>query len=442
MCSSYKSEVYFNGLTPLDGKIAIKLKVYKGSIRHHMIKNGMFNEFAVTDPASLGTIDTLRYHSKITKEQMAAHVSTLIDGGDPYILHNLAFSGAHIRASLSPEMLGKLLREVDIDASGPESFAALMRVVHSDSYPAMQKIKRKLESIKLSHYKGEDVEECCDDILTCCDQLDAAGAFVPDFLCTIVQIFEGCSDHRLMTWAMARYEVTSKRVRYLHSMQMGVEASDSEHYANLCSDVTTQWRSQTDSNRWTVTGGKTKNVEPVLPAGYLGGCAPTNADASSGIPGLSAAQFQAFTAAMIKQVTFASRNTGANNGHNNTTGNCHSCGKSGHLARNCPTGTGGSSTNPNRPAWKNTLESGDDPDTATRTMHGRLYKWCSECGFFIFHHKAGHAAWLIRRANATGTGTGTSSGTGTSPSTGPAVAAAALAGLTLDTDDGITNFFG
>jgi hypothetical protein len=102
MCSFYEIPVYFNGLSPPDGKIAIKLKVYKGSCRLYMIKNSMFNKFVVTDPRSTSTIDTLQhYNSKITKEQMAAHVGKLLAGDDPYILLNLAFSGAYIRASLS-----------------------------------------------------------------------------------------------------------------------------------------------------------------------------------------------------------------------------------------------------------------------------------------------------------------------------------------------------
>jgi hypothetical protein len=96
-------------------------------------------------------------------------------------------------------MLGKLLREVNIDALGPKSFAALMCVIHSDSYPAMQKIKRKLELIKLSQYRGEDIKECCDNILTCCGQLNAAGAFVPNLLC--IWLCSSCSN-----WWMGQVE--------------------------------------------------------------------------------------------------------------------------------------------------------------------------------------------------------------------------------------------
>lgn len=437
-CSTYKPETKFNGLTPSDGKIAIKLKVFKDGIRRHMITHGMFNEFLVLDPATKGMIDTLRFHSKVTKEQMGIHAFMLATKGDHYILQNLAFSGDYIRDSLSPELLGKLLREVAIDASGPESFAALMRIVHSDSYPAMQKIKRKLEGIKLSHYKGEDVEACCDDILTLCDQLDAAGSLVPDILCTIVQIFEGSSDHRLMTWAMARYEKTSKRVRYLHSMQMGVDINDPEHYATLCSDVTTQWRSQVDSNRWTVSGGQAKTNEPTLPSGYIGGvCLPAAPD---GMGGMSATQFQAFAAAMLKQMDFAKRGNGGGGGGGS--GNCHNCGKAGHHSRACPEPQRQGGAGTHRPDWKNKLNSGEDPNTATRTMGGRVYKWCATCGFFIFHHQNGHDAWLARKAAANG-GTNTT-GTGTGDAASTAGAAAALAGLQMDQDEaprGLNNFF-
>lgn len=420
-CSTYKPVVKFNGLAPADGKIAVTLRDYKESIRRHLVTHGMFSEFLVPNPAGGDKLDTVRFHSKITKEQMAAHVSNLKATGDRYIIQNLGFSGDLIRDSLSPEPLGKLLREVSIDASGPDSFAALMRITHSDSYPAMQKVKRELENIKLSNYKGEDVEACCDDILMHCDQLDAAGALVPDLLCTIVQIFEGSQDHRLMTWAMARYEKTSARVRYLHSMQMGVEFGDPEHYTTLCSDVTTQWRSQVDSNRWTVSSGHGKPTEPALPAGYMaGGCLPT---------GNEGMQFQAFAAAMLKHMEFSKRNQGGGTGG----GKCHNCGKEGHHARACPNPRSGTTGHPPRPDWKNTLAPGDDPNTATRAMNGRVYKWCATCGFFIFHHKDGHAAWAERRAAANG---------GSAPPAANAMAA--LAQLQMDQDEaprGITDFF-
>jgi hypothetical protein len=434
MCSNYKSDVYFNGMTPSGGaKIAMKVKVYKGATRAHMIKTGMWDIFNVYDVATQGSIDILRYHSKVSKEQMTTHIENLRTSGDSYILQNLAFSGACIRASLSPEMLRKLLREVPIDASGPESYGALMRVVHSDSYPAMQKIKQQLESIKLANYPGENVELCCDDIISLSDQLDAAGAFVPDLLCTIVQTFEGTTDHRLMTWAMNRYELVAKRVKYLHSMQMGVDERDPQGYVNICHDVTAQWRSQTDSNRWTVSGGKgaDKNAEPNLPAGYLAGCLPTGVT-----NGLSSAQVQAFTAAVLKQVGFANRGGGGGGG--TVIGNCHRCGQPGHHSRHCPqnTGTQGNQGTRSQPAWKKELKSGEDPETATRMQNGKLYRYCSTCGFFIYHHSKDHAAWAARQA-ARDSGTAPPP-----PSTATdTVPVASLAGLSLGLidDSGFTD---
>jgi hypothetical protein len=74
----------------------------------------------------------------------------------------------------------------------------------------MQKITRKLEGIKLSNYKGENIELCFNNIIACCDQLDADGAFIPDLLMVIFQILKGTSDHHLMTWATSCYKVVGK----------------------------------------------------------------------------------------------------------------------------------------------------------------------------------------------------------------------------------------
>lgn len=403
-CCSYKGTVLFNGLNPPDGKMAMKPKLFIEALRIHLIHHGMHNVFRCEDATTGKDIDSVRFYSKVTKLQMAAHVAKLVATGCPYIRLNLVFSGVYLRATISPELLGKLLREVAIDASGPESFNALMRIVHSDSYAAMQLIIQRLRDVKLSSYKGENVEACCDDILTMCEQLDAAGAFVPDLLCNIIQVFEGTKDQRLMTWAMSRYEVVALRVKELHATQSPVEIGDPEHYVNLCADVTSQYRAQVDAKRWTVTGGQAQTDEPTLPAGYkAAGCLEAP---------VTMAQFQAFAATMsanlLKQVEFKTRND--NGAHKTNNGACHNCGKQGHLARACPNASTGKGTD--RPDWKNKLNDGEDPATATRTMNGRVYKWCATCGFFIFHHQDGHVAWAARRAaegrtvptNATSTG--------------------------------------
>ena len=60
-----------------------------------------------------------------------------------YINQNLKWSGEYIRSLILSELLEKLLQDSSISDSGPEAFAALMRVIHSDSYEALETTKKR-----------------------------------------------------------------------------------------------------------------------------------------------------------------------------------------------------------------------------------------------------------------------------------------------------------
>ena len=49
ICSNYAGSVKFNGI-PREGKPAIHINSYKDQCREHMIRNGMWGVFSITDP--------------------------------------------------------------------------------------------------------------------------------------------------------------------------------------------------------------------------------------------------------------------------------------------------------------------------------------------------------------------------------------------------------
>jgi hypothetical protein len=231
-------------------------------------------------------------------------------------------------------------------------------------------------------------------------------------------------------------------------MQMGVDASDPQHVLHICSDVTTtQWRSQVDLNPWTVTGGKSKNMEPGLPAGYLG-CLPTNTTSTGTISGLSPTQSQALSATIVKQVakspsTFTTLPVPEEElVQAGTITTAESLVIMPAIVLLPAQPTLATTIPPGRTLW--------NPEMIIRKqllnlcMVAPTSKYCSVCKFFIFHHKPGHTACWLTCCNATAaTGTNTTTtGAASAGVTPAAMAAAAALGNLKASLAGTTDFFG
>ena len=116
---------------------------------------------------------------------------------DKYAFQNLDWSGQYLRNSLSADLLTKVLRELPITASGPEVFITTMHICLSDSYEALEETKKQLKTLKLSDFSGENVVNCCAQILMLAKCLDSAGAFEPNLLCAITRIFTLSTEKKL-----------------------------------------------------------------------------------------------------------------------------------------------------------------------------------------------------------------------------------------------------
>ena len=66
-----------------------------------------------------------------------------------------------------------------------------------------------MKSLKLKSYPGENVTDCCAEILIDAERLESMGAFKPEHLGYIICIFEDTSDSRFCLWGIQKYkEVT------------------------------------------------------------------------------------------------------------------------------------------------------------------------------------------------------------------------------------------
>ena len=98
-----------------------------------------------------------------------------------------------------------------LTATGPEVVVATMTTFLSDSYDTLEETINHMKSLKLKSYPGENVTDCCAEILVDAERLESSRAFKPEHLGYITNIFEDTSDSIFRLWAII---ITSR----LHSL--------------------------------------------------------------------------------------------------------------------------------------------------------------------------------------------------------------------------------
>lgn len=162
--------------------------------------------------------------------------------------NNLAYSAEYIRSSISQDLLTALYNDIDTNDVGPVVLVALLRLVYSDGYDAIETLKTELKAIELKTFPGENVVDCCTVIIDKCERMDTAEAFSQELLCTIVRIFEAASERQFSDWEMKRYRETQvhvKETRFhgdLVAYRNGLaDSSTFITYQNLCSEAKTEY---------------------------------------------------------------------------------------------------------------------------------------------------------------------------------------------------------
>ena len=232
----------------------IPIKSYKDQFREHMINNGMWDVFSLPDPRNKEKRwDLLLHQSRFPLDYVKSHVQSLLKGSeaDQYVVQNLTWSGVYLRITLSNTLLQKVLILVPLTATGPEVFVATMTTFLSDSYDALEETLNNIKSLKLKSYPGENVTDCCAEILVDAERLESAGAFKPDHLGYIIRIFEDTSDSRFRLWSIQKYKEVMEFIKKLRVCDMDVISQyDLITYEYLVQEATREYRDLVDSKRW------------------------------------------------------------------------------------------------------------------------------------------------------------------------------------------------
>ena len=84
---------------------------------------------------------------------------------DQYVVHNLTWSGVHLRSTFSNTILQKVMTLVLLTETGPEVFVATMTTFLYGSYDALEETLNHMKSLKLKSSPGDNVTDCCAAIL-------------------------------------------------------------------------------------------------------------------------------------------------------------------------------------------------------------------------------------------------------------------------------------
>ena len=95
---------------------------------------------------------------------------------------------------------------VPLTATVPEVFVTTMTTFLSNPYDTLEETMNHMKSLKLKSYPGENVTDCCAEILVDSERLEISGAFKPEDLGYITRIFEDTSDSRFRLWDIQKYK--------------------------------------------------------------------------------------------------------------------------------------------------------------------------------------------------------------------------------------------
>ena len=153
----------------------------------------------------------------------------------------------YLRSTLSNTLLQKVLTLVPLTATGPGVFVATMTTFLSGSYDDWEETLNHIKSLKLKSYPGENVIDCCAEILVDAERLESAEDFKPEHLGYITCIFEDTSDSRFRLWYIQKYREVTEFIKKLCVCDMDVlSQEDLITYESLVQEGTREYRNLVD----------------------------------------------------------------------------------------------------------------------------------------------------------------------------------------------------
>ena len=104
---------------------------------------------------------------------------------------------------------------VSLTATGPEVYVTTMTTFLFGFYDALEETLTHMKSLTLKIYTGENVKDCCAEILVDDERLESARGFKPEHLGYITRIFEYTSDSIFRLWGIQKYKKVTDFIKKL-----------------------------------------------------------------------------------------------------------------------------------------------------------------------------------------------------------------------------------
>jgi hypothetical protein len=332
----------------------ITLTSWVNSARSYMEERGLDTVFHVYDWKTNSEVYLLTDWGSASPAKIEAWVATLragvtqADGTtlDPcnYDLDNLKWSGKAILNSVSLPLWETVEKDLGVDASGPEAFAAVVYKLQQVSSAAVRALVDELKGLSLLKEPGQDVEIFGGRVVELCRRISGTGSAPADLVVLAAGTFLDC-------------DVLAFKLKAIKVHDEVDEDSRSMSWDTVVRTLKTKYQSLKGQGLWSPQATTKKRDDEMA--------------------GLHAA---------INKLT-AQVGGGAGNGGGGGI-RCYGCNELGHMSRDCPR---------NRPSASGSRTPPKDGEAQTKTLEGISHSWCGVCRRWTKGAKEHLTAGHVRR---------------------------------------------